>query len=119
LPPIRAFCKAAEQWLLLNEQTEFRDALRQLYFEFIGFMRTAELYDNRYVTIFATAPSRRMRLFCLDPAKGLQAALERGKAAVFFSATLRPIEYYREILGGDLADPLLQLESPFPAENLA
>src|SRR5207248_7327020 len=60
-----------------------------------------------------------LRLFCLDPAKGLPAALARGKSAVFFSATLRPIEYYREILGGDLADPTLQLESPFPSENLA
>ena len=38
--------------------------------------------------------------------------------AVFFSATLTPLEYFRQVLGGDLEDRVLDLESPFPPENL-
>ena len=60
-----------------------------------------------------------MRLFCLDPSFLLRQALARGKAAVFFSATLTPIDYYRSLLGGSPEDPLLQLPSPFPPEHLA
>ena len=61
----------------------------------------------------------RVRLFCLDPSFLLRQALARGKAAVFFSATLTPIDYYRALLGGSPEDPLLQLPSPFPPEHLA
>ena len=117
LPPIRAFCKAAEQWLALNVQTELRAGLLQFYFRCLGFSRTAELYDERYATLFDTTRER-LRLFCLDPARGIQSGLERGKAAIFFSATLRPMDYYREILGGELGDATLQLQSPFAEENL-
>ena len=63
--------------------------------------------------------SVRVRLFCLDPSFLLRQALARGKAAVFFSATLTPIDYYRALLGGSEEDPLLQLPSPFPPQHLA
>src|SRR6185436_9091568 len=46
-------------------------------------------------------------------------AVARGKAAIFFSATLTPMDYYRTLLGGSPEDPVLQLSSPFPPENLA
>ena len=49
----------------------------------------------------------------------LSQALDRGAAAVFFSATLRPIDYYRSLLGGKTESPTLQLNSPFPSANLA
>jgi Rad3-related DNA helicase len=67
----------------------------------------------------AARRSVRVRLFCLDPSFLLRQALARGKAAVFFSATLTPIDYYRALLGGSPEDPLLQLPSPFPSEHLA
>ena len=54
-----------------------------------------------------------------DPAHLLRRALDRGKAAVFFSATLTPLDYYRALLGGSPEDPWLQLPSPFPPEHLA
>jgi DNA excision repair protein ERCC-2 len=117
---IEDFLERAQEWLQLNEPADFRPALLQLYFELLGFARTAESFDERYVTIFeAVEKTERLRLFCLDPSAGIQNALRRGKSAVFCSATLRPIEYYREILGGEIGDVTVQLQSPFPAENLA
>jgi DNA excision repair protein ERCC-2 len=90
-----------------------------LYFRLRTFRRTAELYDERYVTLHEAEPRVRIRLFCLDPSFLLREAMGRGKAAVLFSATLTPVDYYRELLGGDAGDPVLQLASPFPPENLA
>lgn len=112
--------KEAESWLARNEAAEFREPLLECYFRLFSFRRTAELYDERYMTIAEPLPSGvRVRLFCLDPSFLLAQALERAAAAVFFSATLTPLQYYRELLGGKPSDPLLQLPSPFPPEHLA
>ncbi len=72
-----------------------------------------------YVTICESHRSSvRVKLFCLDPSFLLRQALERGASALFFSATLTPLDYYRELLGGSPEDPVLRLASPFPPENL-
>ena len=119
MPPLEDALKEAEAWLARNEPADFRESLLELYFRLHSFQRTAELYDERYVTIIEPGASVRVRLFCLDPSFLLRQALARGKAAVFFSATLTPIDYYRSLLGGSPEDPLLQLPSPFPPEHLA
>ena len=111
--------KETENWLAQNRPAEFRESLLELYFHLHSFRRTAECYDERYVTIIEPGPAGRVRLFCLDPSFLLQQAMARGKAAVFFSATLTPSDYYRALLGGSPEDPLLQLPSPFPPQNLA
>ncbi len=118
-PLVEDALKECETWLARNEPADFREKLLELYFRLHSFQRTAELYDERYVTI--TEPGRwvRVRLFCLDPSFLLRQALARGKAAVFFSATLTPIDYYRALLGGEEEDRWLQLPSPFPPQHLA
>jgi DNA excision repair protein ERCC-2 len=119
LAPLDEALKQAETWLARNQPSDFRESLLELYFRLRSFQRTAELYDERFVTITEPDRSVRVRLFCLDPSCLLRQALARGKAAVFFSATLTPIDYYRALLGGSPEDPLLQLPSPFPPEHLA
>ena len=119
IEPLETALDEAEKWLVKNQSTEFREALLALYFRLHSFRRTAEVYDERFVTIITCAPAVKVRLFCLDPSLLLRKALARGKAAIFFSATLTPMDYYRTLLGGDLEDPVLQLASPFPPENLA
>jgi len=109
----------AETWLVKNQPAQFRDTLLALYFRLCSFRRTTELYDEQYATIIKNAPAVQVRLFCLNPAQLLRQALARGKAAIFFSATLTPMDYYRTLLGGTTDDPVLQLASPFPSENLA
>jgi DNA excision repair protein ERCC-2 len=111
--------KEAEAWLARNQPADFRQSLLELYFRLHSFRRTAELYDERYVIIVEPGIHVRVRLFCLDPSRLLRQALARGQAAVCFSATLTPLEYYRALLGGSPEDPQVQLPSPFPPENLA
>ncbi len=119
LEPLETALDEAERWLVKNQPAEFREALLALYFRLHSFRRTAEAYDERFVTIIKNGPEIIVRLFCLDPSLLLREALARGKAAIFFSATLTPMDYYRTLLGGDLEDPALQLASPFAPENLA
>ena len=118
IEPLEAALDEAEKWLVKNQPAEFREALLALYFRLHSFRRTAEVYDERFVTIIESDPAIKVRLFCLDPSLLLRKALARGKAAIFFSATLTPMDYYRTLLGGDPEDPVLQLASPFPPENL-
>ncbi len=118
-PLVEEALKEAETWLGRNEPADFRDRLLELFFRLNAFQRTAELYDERFVTIIEPGTTVQVRLFCLDPSFLLGQALARGKAAVFFSATLTPIDYYGALLGGSEEDQLLQLPSPFPPEHLA
>jgi DNA excision repair protein ERCC-2 len=119
IEPLEAALDEAEGWLAKNQPAEFREALLGLYFRMHSFRRTAELYDERFVTIIKNEPAIKVRQFCLDPSLLLRKALARGKATIFFSATLTPIDYYRTLMGGEPEDPVLQLSSPFPSENLA
>ena len=118
IEPLETALDAAETWLIKNQPADFREALLALYFRLHSFRRTAEDYDERFVTIVENDPAVRIRLFCLNPSRLIRKALARGKAAVFFSATLTPVDYYRTLLGGEPEDPVLQLPSPFPPENL-
>lgn len=119
IEPLDNALEEAEKWLVKNQPAAFRETLLALYFRLHTFRRTVEVYDERFVTIIESNPRLKVRLFCLNPSLLLRKALARGKAAVFFSATLTPIDYYRTLLGGSPEDSVLQLSSPFPAENLA
>ncbi|MBW2608120.1 MAG: hypothetical protein JRD05_10855 [Deltaproteobacteria bacterium] len=90
-----------------------------LFFTISGFIRVAEHYDDSYVTCFEKIKNDvKLKLFCIDPSIQLGNALTRCKAAVFFSATMTPIDYFKKILGCDANATGLILPSPFPGENL-
>jgi DNA excision repair protein ERCC-2 len=116
---MRNFTAAAERWLAKNIPSPFRDELADVYFAVSGFLKTAERYDERYVTLFTPhGKNLTVTLFCIDPSARMSEALDRCRSAVFFSATLVPMAYFRDILGiGGEARELI-LPSPFPPENL-
>ena len=59
-----------------------------------------------------------IKLFCIDTSYLLSEVLKKGKTAIFFSATLTPLDYYKNILGGDEEDYSIRFSSPFPKDNL-
>lgn len=117
---LRTFNKEAEKFLRVHagEPLPWREELLDLYFQALSFVRTAEDYDEHYITCWESGADLRVRLFCLDPSRQLKEALGRARAAVLFSATLSPMEYFMEILGGEEHSYKLRLASPFPPENL-
>jgi DNA excision repair protein ERCC-2 len=121
LKAIWEFSQKAEDWLALNQQTDFRQELLEFYFLCNTYLRTAEYFDSFYVSYFERRGQAglKAKLFCLDPAPLLTAALERSQSAIFFSATLLPMDYFEQILTGASTHPKLMLPSPFPPENVS
>jgi DNA excision repair protein ERCC-2 len=65
-----------------------------------------------------TFDDRRLSILCLDPSRFLGALINRTHATVGLSATLSPVEFYRDLLGFDRERfSHLSLPSPFPIEN--
>ncbi len=118
-PLLRKFINESEEWLSKNEKTEGHQELLQLYFDCQSFLRIAELYNENYVTyIEKNSKDTRLKIYCIDPSHLLKECFTRAKATILFSATLLPLPYYREILGGDEQDYMFQIQSPFNKENL-
>ncbi|MEI9962726.1 MAG: hypothetical protein WDM76_16900 [Limisphaerales bacterium] len=88
IEPLESAVTEAELWLAENVPSTFSEDVLLLYFQMLTFRRTAEVFDEHFVTIIESQPNIRVRLFCLNPAKLLRLALDRGKATIFFSATL-------------------------------
>lgn len=111
---IERFAEAAEP-LLESEGGE----LLEMYFAAQQFLRAAKLYDERYTTMVEVARNDvSVKLFCLDPAELLKATVKGYRSVVYFSATLTPIGYYMDMLGGGEQDYTLSLSSPFSSEQL-
>ena len=94
--------------------------LLQTYFDVVLYQVILNLYDDKYITyISAEDFDLKIKLFCLDPSYLIGEALKRAKSSVMFSATLSPLEYYREIYGGDIReDKIFNIASPFNRDNL-
>lgn len=119
-PLLRRFLFAAEAWLVKNQRTGFRQALLDLYFAVSGFVRVFDRYDEDYAACYEIqGKDLRVKLFCMDPSRQMAEALERCHAAVFFSATLTPFDYYAALFGCGSSFGSLCLPSPFPPQNLA
>lgn len=94
-------------------------ALLDFYDRLGEFLSAAESYGGAHATVLdRTAGDVAVTLVCLDPSRFIREAVDRGKATVFFSATLTPREYYTAALGGDRGDSAMDIPSPFPRENL-
>lgn len=79
-----------------------------------------ELFGDGFkLFIFRDGDEVRLKLFCIDPGAVIRTRLERGRSAVFFSATLTPIDYYRAVLGGGSYSDTLEVGSPFQPEQLS
>jgi Rad3-related DNA helicase len=117
---LKRFIKESEPLLSEDNKTESHNELLELYFNVLTFLKVAEFYDKKYVTYLEKSQSDiKLKIFCLDPSFLLSEALKRGKSAIFFSATLTPIDYFRDILGGDEDNYRMRLSSPFDVKNLS
>jgi DNA excision repair protein ERCC-2 len=109
----------AEEWLGRNEKAAFREALLDLYFAAIAFIRVFEAYDASYVTCYEKQDADfKVKLFCVDPSGQLGDALGRCRAAVFFSATMTPAGYFKKMFGCQPSAVHRHFPSPFAAANL-
>lgn len=120
--PMADFLEAARP--LLSEGLAAHDQLFNRYFEALDYLRVADAFGKDYRALVEPdgkdGKSLSVKLWCYDPARALREAMGRVRAAVLFSATLSPIDYYMRASGlsEEEGDACLTLDSPFPRENL-
>lgn len=92
--------------------------LLEAYFMVNTFLKMVELFDDHYV-IYGEKMRNELtiKLFCIDPSKLLKQMGKGYRSKIFFSATLAPLPYYQDILGGEEDDYCLSIPSPFSAEQ--
>ena len=88
-----------EIFLQKNREFEDRDTVLNLYFQIRHFLEISERLDENYVIYSEHEEERfKIRLYCVDPSGNLQTRLDKGRSTIFFSATLLPIQYYKNLL---------------------
>jgi DNA excision repair protein ERCC-2 len=93
--------------------------LLDTYFAAHTFVKISKLYDERFVTYFESEKSEvKLKLFCLDPSHVIRQMGKGYRSKVFFSATLTPADYYKNLLGGQTEDYIISIPSPFNRENI-
>ena len=116
--PLGAVQVPLQAWLEDNPDDPAHAQLLELYFAVQDMTRSAERYDEHFVTqLTAYGSDLELSILCLDPSPFVDASLACGRAAAMFSATLTPPGYYKNVLGCPEARAVA-LESPFPAEHI-
>ena len=102
-----------------NENKEMTKELLDFYLEVNRFNRMLEFFNDHYLCYYQiTKDDTILHLSCLDASSFLASSLKNLRGSVLFSATLSPIDYYVDMLGGKKDDAQLILPSPFPIDNL-
>ena len=96
------------------------ESVLSLYFQVRSFVSIHDGLDENYVIYseFEENGRFKIKLFCVNPAENLQKYLDYGSGTVFFSATLLPIHYYKNLLSVEKDDYAIYARSPFPKENM-
>ena len=110
-----------EMEVFLNENSEFddRETVLDLYFKIRDFLYVSDRLDENYriYSRLLADGSFMVKLMCVNPSSCLRECLDRGVSTVFFSATLLPIRYYKELLSGSQEEYAVYAKSPFQADK--
>lgn len=111
-----------EKFLDDADRFDGRDRVLDLYFSVRHFLN---MYDNMGDDDYATYCEHfhdgrfMLKLLCVDPSNSLKKCLDKGRAAVFFSATLLPVQYYQNLLTGTTEDYTVYAKSIFDNKKRA
>lgn len=110
-----------DEYLENHDDSPVRREVLDFYFEVSHFLYIYELLDEKYVmyTQFDEEGRFFVRLFNVDPSTNLKLCMERGVSSILFSATLLPIQYYKQLLGGEETDYEVYAQSTFDPERKA
>ncbi len=116
---LRRFADKMEEYLaLLHKSGGIEDEVWELYFQVLFFLKIWDQKGSGYECYFEkVGRDLKFRFFCADPSEPLRAAYSQVRSVVFFSATLMPIEYYKELLGGKAEEKAIALPSPFDPQR--
>lgn len=105
----------------LQRSTEFpeRKEVSEFYFAVRNFLNMYERVDEHYV-IYGEHTAEGgflLKLYCVDPSLNLQECIDKGNAAIFFSATFLPIRYYKSLLSTKQDNYAVYAETAFTEDQ--
>lgn len=102
-----------------HKDSAVMDEIMDFYFVLAHFMLIYEMLDERYVIYghMLDNGDYMLKLFNVDPSANLKSGMEHARSSVLFSATLLPIQYYKELLGGEKEDYEVYAHSVFAPEH--
>lgn len=105
----------------LQKANEFpgKKDVMDFYFELRNFLNIYDLVDEHYVMYSELEADGRfmLKLFCVDPSLNIQKRLDKGKSAVFFSATFLPVNYYKSLLSTKKDNYAIYADSTFDSKK--
>ena len=98
---------------------EVRETVLDFCFQVRFFLNIYDGLDENYVVYTEYQENGRfvLKLFCVNPAANLQKCLGKGNSAVFFSATLLPIQYYKRLLSTEKDNYAVYIDSSFDTKK--
>lgn len=111
-----------EKFLDDADRFDGRERVLDLYFNVRHFLNMYDnMGDNDYARYCEHLRDGRfmLKLLCTDPSASLKKCLDKGRASVFFSATLLPVQYYQNLLCGTTDDYTVYAKSIFDNKKRA
>ncbi len=103
---------------LIEQNHKNSNALTEHIFELLDFLRISEFFGTNYKTIITREHTKfTLTLQCIDVAPFLRETNSVCDGVVYFSATLTPLDFYRESFGSAEDDYTVKLSSPFEEKN--
>lgn len=105
-----------EDFLDTFDHFDEREVVLNFFFEVRHFINMFEnMGKNDYVCYAQLLEDGRfmIKLLCADPSDSLKRCYDRSLSTLLFSATLLPIKYYKQMLGGMSHDPAVYAQSVF------
>ncbi|MDK0784060.1 helicase C-terminal domain-containing protein [Clostridium perfringens] len=101
-----------------SKSSEENSNLLELYFNVYEFLNICSYYGEDFTTLYKLDGNNlELSINCLDPSRILKSIMNRFKSVIIFSATLLPMEYFKELYGAQEGDYSVNLTSPFDYKN--
>ena len=116
---LRNLSQKCDECFFENKKIKNKDEAMDIYYKILSFLNTSEIYGENHKTLIKLKDDIvYIEYYCLDASNYiLKTIKEHMHGAVFFSATLYPIEYHSNLLTHG-EGKYISLNSPFNPENL-
>ncbi len=92
----------------------------KIYFQLLFFQNILNALSENHVIYFQRDKDNYLlKIFCINPREIFAEYLKNALSSIFFSATLHPFSYFRDILAAKESDPSVSLLSPFDKERFS
>ncbi len=103
---------------LIRDGSEFAEQLDPIYADLVQAVSVFPWFDEKFRFFCAReGEDVTVQVLCVDPSGMIERMISPAVSSVMFSATLSPMDYYREITGQRHGETL-ELNSPYERENL-